>query len=119
MCGICGVVSLLPNTSTDRATLLQMNASLQHRGPDDEGYYEDDQISLAMRRLSIIDLHSGQQPISNEVGNIRVVYDGETYNFQTVHSILETKVDRMSMAVSVEARVPLLDYHNFPETNDA
>jgi asparagine synthase (glutamine-hydrolysing) len=91
MCGICGVVSFQPNTPPDRSTLLRMNASLRHRGPDDEGYYEDDQVSLAMRRLSIIDLHTGQQPISNESGNVWVVYNGEIYNFQKVRAALEQR----------------------------
>jgi asparagine synthase (glutamine-hydrolysing) len=91
MCGICGVVSFQPNSPADRSTLLQMNASIQHRGPDDEGYYEDDQVSLAMRRLSIIDLHTGQQPISNESGDIWVVYNGEIYNFQKVRAALEQR----------------------------
>jgi asparagine synthase (glutamine-hydrolysing) len=68
-----------------------MNASLQHRGPDDEGYYEDDQVGLGVRRLSIIDLHTGQQPISNESGDIWVVYNGEIYNFQTVRATLEQR----------------------------
>jgi asparagine synthase (glutamine-hydrolysing) len=91
MCGICGVVCFEPNAPADRSTLLQMNASLQHRGPDDEGYYEDDQVGLAMRRLSIIDLHTGQQPISNELGDIWVVYNGEIYNFQKVRAALEQR----------------------------
>jgi asparagine synthase (glutamine-hydrolysing) len=91
MCGICGVVSFQPNAPADRSTLLRMNASLQHRGPDDEGYYEDDQAGLAMRRLSIIDLHTGQQPISNESGDIWVVYNGEIYNFQKVRADLEQR----------------------------
>ena len=91
MCGICGVVSFQPNAPMDRSILLQMNASLRHRGPDDEGYYEDDQVSLAMRRLSIIDLQTGQQPISNESGDIWVVYNGEIYNFQKVRAALEQR----------------------------
>jgi asparagine synthase (glutamine-hydrolysing) len=91
MCGICGVVSFQPNTPADRSSLRQMNASLRHRGPDDEGYYEDDQVVLAMRRLSIIDLHTGQQPISNESGDIWVVYNGEIYNFQKVRAALEQR----------------------------
>jgi asparagine synthase (glutamine-hydrolysing) len=91
MCGICGVVSFQPNVPLDRSILLRMNASLRHRGPDDEGYYEDDQVSLAMRRLSIIDLHTGQQPISNESGNVWVVYNGEIYNFQEVRVALEQR----------------------------
>ena len=91
MCGICGIVSFQPNTPVDRATLLRMNASLQHRGPDDEGYYEDDQVGLAVRRLSIIDLNTGQQPISNESGDIWAVYNGEIYNFQEVRAALEQR----------------------------
>ncbi len=91
MCGICGVVSFQPSAPADRSILLRMNASLQHRGPDDEGYYEDDQASLAMRRLSIIDLHTGQQPISNETGDIWVVYNGEIYNFQKIRVALEQR----------------------------
>jgi asparagine synthase (glutamine-hydrolysing) len=91
MCGICGVISFQENAPVDRLNLLRMNASLQHRGPDDEGYYEDDQVGLAMRRLSIIDLHTGQQPISNESGEIWVVYNGEIYNFQKVRATLEQR----------------------------
>ena len=91
MCGICGVVSFQPNAPTDWSTLLQMIVSLEHRGPDDEGYYEDDQVGLAVRRLSIIDLHTGQQPISNESGDIWVVYNGEIYNFQNVRAGLEQR----------------------------
>jgi asparagine synthase (glutamine-hydrolysing) len=68
-----------------------MNASLRHRGPDDEGYYEDNHVGLAVRRLSIIDLHTGQQPISNEAGDIWVVYNGEIYNFQEVRAALEQR----------------------------
>ena len=91
MCGICGVISFQPKAPVERSILLQMNASLRHRGPDDEGYYEDDQVSLAVRRLSIIDLHTGGQPISNESGDIWVVYNGEIYNFQEVRAALEQR----------------------------
>src|SRR5689334_25352651 len=91
MCGICGVVSFQPSTPIDRSILMRMNASLQHRGPDDEGYHEDEQASLAMRRLSIIDLHTGQQPISNESGDIWVANNGQIYNFQTVRATLQQR----------------------------
>ena len=91
MCGICGVVSFQPSAHPDQSTLLQMNAVLQHRGPDDEGYYQDNQVGLAVRRLSIIDLHTGQQPISNESGDIWVVYNGEIYNYQEVRTVLEQR----------------------------
>jgi asparagine synthase (glutamine-hydrolysing) len=91
MCGICGVVSFEPGQSTDKSILEKMNHTLRHRGPDDEGYYRDSCASLAMRRLSIIDLFTGQQPISNEDGDIWVVYNGEIYNFQPVRAELETR----------------------------
>jgi asparagine synthase (glutamine-hydrolysing) len=91
MCGICGVVSFQPESPVDPFILQRMNGSIRHRGPDDEGYYQDSQASLAMRRLSIIDLHTGQQPISNESGNIWVVYNGEIYNFQAVRAELEQR----------------------------
>ena len=91
MCGICGVVSFQPNIPVDQSVLKRMNDSIRHRGPDDEGYYQDAQASLAMRRLSIIDLHTGQQPISNETGDVWVVYNGEIYNFKDVRAELERR----------------------------
>ena len=91
MCGICGVVSFQPEVPFDRPVLQRMNDSIRHRGPDDQGYYQDAQASLAMRRLSIIDLHTGQQPISNETGDVWVVYNGEIYNFKEVRSSLEQR----------------------------
>jgi asparagine synthetase B (glutamine-hydrolysing) len=91
MCGICGVVSFEPNVPLDRSLLQRMNNSIRHRGPDDEGYYQDEQASLAMRRLSIIDLHTGQQPISNETGDVWVVYNGEIYNFKDVRTTLQQR----------------------------
>jgi asparagine synthase (glutamine-hydrolysing) len=69
--------------------LLRMNAALRHRGPDDEGYYQDSQASLAIRRLSIIDLHTGQQPVTNETGDIWVIFNGEIYDYRHVRVALE------------------------------
>ena len=89
MWGIYGVHSFQPNVPRDRSILLRRNASLRDRGPDDEGFYEDDQVGLAMRRLSIIDLHTRQQPISNESGDIGEVYKGEIHNFQRIRATLE------------------------------
>lgn len=89
MCGICGMVSYQPERPADKFTLQRMNQSLHHHGPDDEGYYQDSQAALAMRRLSIIDLHTGQQPISNERGDVWVVYNGGVYNFRSVRANLD------------------------------
>jgi asparagine synthase (glutamine-hydrolysing) len=91
MCGICGVVSFHPDIPVEPSILKRMNDSIRHRGPDDEGYYQDARASLAMRRLSIIDLHTGQQPISNENGDVWVVYNGEIYNFKDVRAELERR----------------------------
>jgi len=92
MCGICGHLTWNTNSRVNPETLRKMNGTITHRGPDDEGFYEDTfpmpnsnqkgSIGLAMRRLSIIDLSSGKQPIENETKDVVVVYNGETYNFQ-------------------------------------
>ena len=102
MCGICGVVSFRPDVPLDSSVLKRMNDSIRHRGPDDEGYYQDSQASLAMRRLSIIDLHTGQQPISNETNDIWVVYNGEIYNFKEVRSKLEQRGHKFKTRTDTE-----------------
>jgi len=89
MCGICGVVSFEPDEETNKNIVKRMTEALRHRGPDDEGYYQDALAALGMRRLSIIDLHTGQQPIANEAKNIWVVYNGEIYNFRQLRTELE------------------------------
>ena len=76
MCGICGTYGF-----SDRALLKRMCDIILHRGPDDEGYYIDSEVGLGMRRLSIIDLVGGHQPIHNEDESIWVVCNGEIYNF--------------------------------------
>jgi len=88
MCGITGVAGSL---RTDPATLQQMNAALCHRGPDGDGTFWADQVGLAMRRLAIIDLNSGDQPIFNEDRSICVVYNGEIYNFRELRLELEQR----------------------------
>lgn len=83
MCGICGFTG-----PGDRRLLERMNQTLVHRGPDDEGYYQDGLISLAMRRLAIVDLDSGRQPMTNEDETIWVVFNGEIYNHQELRQDL-------------------------------
>ncbi len=82
MCGICGIYKYGSGLPVERGDLKAMNDLLVHRGPDDEGYYERGNVGLAMRRLSIIDLATGRQPISNEDGSLWVVLNGEIYNYQ-------------------------------------
>jgi asparagine synthase (glutamine-hydrolysing) len=80
MCGICGIFDLAGNP-INREILVQMRSIIQHRGPDGEGEFVDRDIGLGHRRLSIIDLGGGGQPIGNEDGNIQVVFNGEIYNY--------------------------------------
>ncbi|MDC0609951.1 amidotransferase 1, exosortase A system-associated [Vibrio sp.] len=82
MCGISGMFNLIPSTPIDSEILKNINTIQSHRGPDDEGYFIDDQIGLAHRRLSIIDLSGGHQPVFNENRSACVVFNGEIYNFK-------------------------------------
>ena len=81
MCGICGAVWSDPRASLAPSSLTAMMDQIVHRGPDDSGQYRDDHAALGFRRLSIIDLAGGHQPLSNENGTIWTVFNGEIYNF--------------------------------------
>jgi asparagine synthase (glutamine-hydrolysing) len=87
MCGICGIIGVEPGIEAGDA-LQRMLASLRHRGPDDEGRLEQPCVALGMRRLSIIDLAGGSQPVWNETGRVAVVYNGEIYNFLELRETL-------------------------------
>lgn len=91
MCGICGVVSRNNEMPVRETLLCHMNDTMQHRGPDDAGHYLDQQAGLAMRRLSIVDLATGDQPIANEDGSIWIVFNGEIYNQLEIRRRLEQK----------------------------
>ncbi|GHA37056.1 XrtA/PEP-CTERM system amidotransferase [Photobacterium aphoticum] len=82
MCGISGIFNLHRSTPIDEALLKRINRLQQHRGPDDEGYYVDAFAALAHRRLSIIDLSGGHQPLFNEDNSVVVVFNGEIYNYR-------------------------------------
>ncbi|HVG17863.1 MAG TPA: asparagine synthase (glutamine-hydrolyzing), partial [Blastocatellia bacterium] len=86
MCGIAGMCG--PETAMraaeSREVIARMCRVIEHRGPDDDGFYVDGGVALGMRRLSIIDLVTGQQPITNEDGSLWVVFNGEVYNFQEI-----------------------------------
>ena len=77
MCGIAGFWG-----PPDQELLQAMNACIRHRGPDDDGFLVHPCASLGMRRLAIIDIEGGQQPIGNEDGGIQCVYNGEVYNYR-------------------------------------
>jgi asparagine synthase (glutamine-hydrolysing) len=112
MCGICGLVSLNGH-AVDRALLEEMNDALLHRGPDSGGEHVDGAVGIAARRLSIIDLETGDQPLSNEDGTVTVVQNGEIYNYQELRDRLlakghkfRTKGDTEVLAHLYEERGP-------------
>src|SRR5438309_15424 len=91
MCGIAGIIAPgLPQHEIGRLVRLMTNA-IVHRGPDDEGFFSADGIALGMRRLSIIDVAGGRQPITNEDGRVQVVFNGEIYNYSDLRRKLQTK----------------------------
>lgn len=114
MCGICGVVNNDREQSVDQDVLKKMCDVITHRGPDDEGFYLNQQVGLGMRRLSIIDLSTGKQPISNEDGTIWIVFNGEIYNHKTVRAELETLGHRFRTQTDTEAIV-----HAYEEYGDS
>jgi len=91
MCGICGKLEFDPAAKIAPNLLKQMADAIVHRGPDDEGYYVEGQVGLGFRRLSIIDLSGGHQPLSNENASIWIIFNGEIYNYRELHAELVSK----------------------------
>ena len=84
MCGIVGIVHRDPACAVSAAVIRSMCDTIRHRGPDGEGLFVEGQVGLGMRRLSIIDLAGGQQPMTNEDGSKTIVYNGEVYNYRAL-----------------------------------
>jgi len=91
MCGIAGIVSAAAGDRIEASTIHRMCESIVHRGPDDEGIFVKDGTGLGMRRLSIIDLAGGHQPVFNEDRSVWVVFNGEIYNFPELRADLEKR----------------------------
>jgi asparagine synthase (glutamine-hydrolysing) len=89
MCGICGQFDFAGGAGPERATIERMARAIAHRGPDDDGIHVDGPIGLGFRRLSIIDLAGGHQPMSDNIGAVWVVFNGEIYNFPDLRAELE------------------------------
>lgn len=89
MCGICGQLSFKDNAAVATADIKKMATTLMHRGPDDEGYFIHNSMGLGFRRLSIIDLEGGHQPMSDQEKSVWVVFNGEIYNFPELKAELE------------------------------
>ena len=90
MCGIAGIIRW-DGAPVAEPELRAMCGAMDHRGPDDEGFYFGDGVGLGMRRLSIIDLDAGQQPVANEDGTVWVVFNGEIYNYRELRRHLERR----------------------------
>src|SRR5918911_903708 len=86
MCGIAGFV--VPGAEASQPLLATMCGRIRHRGPDDEGFHVQGPAAIGMRRLSIIDLSTGHQPISNEDGSVWIVFNGEIYQYQELRERL-------------------------------
>ena len=93
----------------DRARLEGMNRQIHHRGPDDDGFYVEGNVGLAMRRLSIIDIRTGHQPIANEDENVWIVYNGETYNHRELRAQMEARGHRYRTHSDTESIVHLYE----------
>jgi len=111
MCGICGIVG--PGV-VDREVLARMTRVLHHRGPDDDGFhvaeYDDGTaVGLGFRRLSIIDLASGNQPIANEDGSVQIVMNGEIYNYRELRADLVARGHRFATSSDTEVIVHLYE----------
>ena len=109
MCGIHGIVSLRNGVTPDPALLGAMGDVTRHRGPDDEGAYADDGVALGMRRLSIIDLAGGHQPIANEDETVWVVNNGEIYNYREISDHLRARGHRLRTQSDTEVIVHLYE----------
>jgi len=100
MCGICGALGV-----EDQSVLNEMTDCLVHRGPDSRGTHLDDGVMLGSRRLRVIDVAGGDQPIYNEDGDVAVVYNGEIYNFRQLRSTLEARGHEFTTATDTEVLV--------------
>ena len=109
MCGICGSAPTDPRQPVDRAILERMTATLEHRGPDGRGIHAGTGIGLGIRRLAIIDLATGDQPIGNEDGSVVVVCNGEIYNSPELRAELERGGHRFRTRSDVEVIVHLYE----------
>ncbi len=111
MCGICGIAWSDARRPVSAETLKRMSDSLRHRGPDSEGFLAAPGIGLGFRRLSIVDLNTGDQPISNEDGSISVICNGEIYNHVELRRQLVAAGHRFATASDVEVIVHLYEEH--------
>src|SRR5260370_5588196 len=106
MCGICGVYNVQSGEPVSQGLVEQMTHLISHRGPDDSGVYLDADMGLGFARLSIIDLTGGHQPMSNETGDIWIVFNGEISNYKTLRHVLIEKCPHFRTNTDTKAIVP-------------
>src|SRR2546428_1576108 len=109
MCGIAGIVSAEPRDRIEAATIHLMCDAIVHRGPDDEGIFVKDGTGLGIRRLSIIDVAGGHQPVFNEDRSVWIVFNGEIYNFPELRPELESRGHRFYTHTDTEVIVHLYE----------
>ena len=105
MCGISGIIA----PSNRQELVRRMTEVIHHRGPDGEGYYQDDVIALGHKRLSIVDLERGKQPITNETDNLQLICNGEIYNSPELRDQLIRKGHRFKTSTDVEVILHLYE----------
>lgn len=111
MCGIAAVIAREPLTREDLICLGRMSARLSHRGPDGQGAFQDGPVGLAMRRLSIIDVEGGQQPLFNEDRSLVLIANGEIYNFVELRHLLQSQGHRFKTRSDCEVIVHLYEQY--------
>jgi len=109
MCGICGKLMFDREANVSAGLVKAMADTMNHRGPDDEGFYFSGPLGLGFRRLSIIDLKTGHQPISNEDGTVWIVFNGEIYNYRELRAYLLTRGHQFRTATDTEVIVHLYE----------
>src|ERR1700690_2510008 len=109
MCGIAGIFEFGPNRRASAGALREMCRVITHRGPDDEGFYTDGAIAIGMRRLSIVDVKGGHQPLTNEDGTLWIVFNGEIYNHLALREQLIARGHRYTTHSDTETVIHLYE----------
>src|SRR5207247_8096313 len=111
MCGIVGIVKLNPQAAVDEVGLKRMRDVLRHRGPDGEGMWIEGPVGLGHRRLAIVDVTGGDQPMTTERGSAWIVYNGEIYNHPEIRTRLEGEGRRYRTRRDTESILRLSEAH--------
>jgi asparagine synthase (glutamine-hydrolysing) len=111
MCGLVGIMDMRNQHRVEKEVLVRMTDTLVHRGPDDSGYFIEDNLGFGFRRLSIIDLQGGHQPIFNEDGSVVLVCNGEIFNYRELRAKLKQKGHVFRTDCDVEVLLHLYEDH--------